>query len=215
MGVCLLQIAVDRIEDFAVLPGVVEFADIVEVGTPVLKRLGVTAIELTKAMAQGKPILVDSKVVDGGEVEAEMVFGANVRYITVLACASDATFSAIGEVASAHDGIGVVDTICGCSLAEICGRLDGLASCFQYIVVHASSDSRRAGGSLESALGIGRELRSAGYEVAFAGGVSEENVDLVLEIGPSIVVVGGAIMRAKRPWEVAGWMRKRLERAVA
>ena len=45
----LLQIAFDKPEHLALLPQVKPFADIIEIGTPVLKRFGISAITTARA----------------------------------------------------------------------------------------------------------------------------------------------------------------------
>ena len=62
----LLQLALDKPEHFAVLAAVGDLVDIVEVGTPVLKRFGVSAIATARELADQVPVLADTKTVDGG-----------------------------------------------------------------------------------------------------------------------------------------------------
>ena len=48
----LLQIAFDKPEHLALLPQMKPYADIIEIGTPVLKRLGLSAIPLRENSAR-------------------------------------------------------------------------------------------------------------------------------------------------------------------
>ncbi len=64
----LLQIAFDKPEHLALLPLVKPFADIVEIGTPVLKRFGVSAITTARELCPDVLVLADTKTVDGGPV---------------------------------------------------------------------------------------------------------------------------------------------------
>ena len=53
----LLQVAVDRSEHLGVLPLVRGVADIVEVGTPLLKRFGIGVIATARELCPDAPVL--------------------------------------------------------------------------------------------------------------------------------------------------------------
>ncbi|TIL58730.1 MAG: hypothetical protein E5Y79_18550 [Mesorhizobium sp.] len=84
----LLQVAFDKPEHLALLAQMKEFADIIEIGTPLLKRLGLSAIATARELCPEVMVLADTKTVDGGQFEADMVFGAGAAFMTVLSCAS-------------------------------------------------------------------------------------------------------------------------------
>ena len=52
----LLQLALDKPQHFAVLPMVSDLVDIVEVGTPVLKRFGLSAISTVRELTPETPV---------------------------------------------------------------------------------------------------------------------------------------------------------------
>ena len=107
----LLQVAIDRPEHLRVAPLVRGLADIVEIGTPLLKRFGIGVIATVHELCPGTPVLADTKTVDGGDVEAEMVLGAGARLMTVLSSASSATHLAVDRIAARFGAFVVVDTI--------------------------------------------------------------------------------------------------------
>ena len=115
----LLQIAFDKPEHLALLPLMQPFADIVEIGTPVLKRFGVSAIATARELCRDTLVLADTKTVDAGQWEADMVFGAGAAFMTVLSCASPATHEAVGRRAAAFGATVVVDTITESGKAEL------------------------------------------------------------------------------------------------
>ena len=47
----------------------------IEIGTPLLKRFGIGAISTARELCPDTPILADTKTVDAGDLEAEMVSG--------------------------------------------------------------------------------------------------------------------------------------------
>ena len=107
----LLQIAFDSPEHLALLPRVKGIADIVEIGTPVLERFGIGVIATARELCPDTLVLADTKTVDGGRLEAEMVFGAGAAFMTVLSSTSSATHAAVGRVATDFGASVVVDTI--------------------------------------------------------------------------------------------------------
>ena len=107
----LLQVAIDRAESFGVIAQVQGIADIIEIGTPLLKRFGIGAIATARELCPDTPVLADTKTVDAGDLEAEMVLAAGARLMTVLSSTSPATHAAVGRTAARFGAYVVVDTI--------------------------------------------------------------------------------------------------------
>ena len=57
----LLQIALDKPEHLALLPQIRHIADIVEIGTPLLKRFGIGTITTARELCPDTPVLAESK----------------------------------------------------------------------------------------------------------------------------------------------------------
>lgn len=206
----LLQVALDRPEHLAVLPAVAPFVDIVEVGTPLLKRFGVAAIATARELGAGRPVLADTKTVDGGALEAELVLGAGADFLTVLSVASPATHAAVGRVAAEHGATVVVDTITESGRAVLLPADVVLPPAYGYVAVHAPYDMRAAGTPVTSHIDAVAGLRARGLRVSLAGGIGRPTWDAVVAAGPEIVVVGSAITEATDPVLEAEWMRARL-----
>jgi len=98
----LLQIALDKPEHLSLLPRLSGLADIVEIGTPVLKRFGLSAVATAREFCPDTLIMADTKTVDGGQLEAKMVFSAGASFMTVLSSASPATYQAVHVVATEY-----------------------------------------------------------------------------------------------------------------
>jgi 3-hexulose-6-phosphate synthase len=206
----LLQIALDKPEHLALLPLIRGVADIVEIGTPLLKRFGIGAITTALELCPDAPVLADTKTVDGGDLEAEMVFGAGARLMTVLSSTSAATHIAVGRVAARFGGHVVVDTITESGKAELLPTNAVFPESFAYVGVHSPTDARVAGSHSTGHIDAVVEMRRRGFRVALAGGLGPETLDAVLKVEPEIVIVGGAITSASDPREVAQWIRNRL-----
>lgn len=206
----LLQLALDKPEHLGVLARVGDLVDIVEVGTPLLKRFGVSAIATARDLTDQVPVLADTKTVDGGGLEAELVLGAGAMLMTVLSVASVATHAVVGAVAAEFGAIVVVDTITESGKPELLPADAAFPESYGYVAVHAPTDMREAGTPITSHIAAVQTVRARGLRVSLAGGIGPGNLDAVLAVQPEIVVVGSAITEAPDPREVTRWIRERL-----
>jgi 3-hexulose-6-phosphate synthase len=206
----LLQVAIDKAESLGVIAQVRGIADIIEIGTPLLKRFGIGAIATARELCPDTPVLADTKTVDAGDLEAEMVLGAGARLMTVLSSTSRATHAAVDRVAARYRAFVVVDTITESGKAELLPAGVTFPGSFAYVGVHSPTDMRVAGDRSSAHIGAVRDIRRRGFRVALAGGLGPETLDAVLEAEPEIVIVGSAITGADDPRGVATWIKERL-----
>jgi 3-hexulose-6-phosphate synthase len=208
----LLQLALDDPAGFSVLPLVRDLVDIVEVGTPLLKRFGTSAITAVRETAPGVAVLADTKTVDAGALEAEMVFGAGARFMTVLSCASAATMTAVAQVAERRGCHIVVDTLTERSIAGVLAH--EYPAAVAYLSLHSPTDVRLAGDdSTDTVIGMAAEARRAGWRISLAGGIDRSSLPGAVAAGPDVIVVGGAITSASDPRGTTEWMRHQLKEA--
>jgi 3-hexulose-6-phosphate synthase len=206
----LLQIALDRPEHLALLPHLTKLADIIEIGTPVLKRFGIGAIATARELCPGVMVLADTKTADGGQLEADMVFGAGAAFMTVLSCASRATHEAVGRSAASFGASVIVDTITESGKPELLPAGVTFPDSFAYVAVHAPTDARLAGDSSSAHIDAVRQMHERGFRVSLAGGIGPATLAAVLAAGPEILVVGSAITESVDARGIAGWIRERL-----
>ena len=206
----LLQVAIDRAESFAVIAQMRGVADILEIGTPLLKRFGVGAIATARELCPDTPILADTKTVDAGDLEAEMVLGAGARLMTVLSSTSPATHAAVGRTAARFGALVVVDTITESGKPELLPAGVMFPETFAYVGVHSPTDARLAGDRSTAHIDAVSDMRRRGFRVALAGGLGPQSLDAILEAEPEIVIVGSAITGADDPRGVATWIKDRL-----
>lgn len=207
----LLQLALDKPQHFAVLSMVKDLVDIVEVGTPVLKRFGLSAISTVRELTPETPVLVDTKTVDGGALEADMVFGAGATFMTVLSSASRATHDVVGEHAAEYGAWVVVDTITESGKPNLLPQGAAFSKRFGYVAVHSPTDARLAGDTSTGHIDALARMHSLGHRVSLAGGIGPKTLDAVIAAEPEILVVGSAITEADNPREVAEWIHDRLK----
>jgi 3-hexulose-6-phosphate synthase len=206
----LLQVAIDKAESLSVIAQVRGIADIIEIGTPLLKRFGIGAIATARELCPDTPILADTKTADAGDLEAEMVLGAGARLMTVLSSTSPATHAAVGKVAARFGALVVVDTITESGKLELLPIGATFPESFAYVGVHSPTDMRVAGDRSTAHIDAVSDIRRRGFRVALAGGLGPRTLDAVLEVEPEIVIVGSAITGADDPRRVATWIKDRL-----
>jgi 3-hexulose-6-phosphate synthase len=206
----LLQVAIDKPESIGVIAQVRGVADIIEIGTPLLKRFGIGAIATARELCPETPILADTKTVDGGGLEAEMVLGAGARLMTVLSSTSRATHAAVGRVAERFGAFVIVDTITEFGKPELLPADATFPESFAYVGVHSVTDARIAGDRSSAHIDAVSDMRRRGFRVALAGGLGPQTLDAVLKVEPEIVIVGSAITGADDPRGVAKWIKDRL-----
>jgi 3-hexulose-6-phosphate synthase len=206
-----LQLALDTIsvaDAIRLLPSLLDSIDLVEAGTPMIKREGISAVTRLREAASGKLIVADMKTMDAGGYEAELAFDAGADLMTVLACASDATIAAAVAVAQKRGKQVVADLIGVADKPARARELEALG--VACLGVHAGTDESRLSGN-----GPAGDLTivsvATRLPLCVAGGISPATIDDMLASKPAIVVVGSAITGAAIPAAVAAEMRRAIK----
>lgn len=188
-----LQITLDvYYEDEAVryCKEISEFAEIIEIGTPLVLGEGFSIIEKVKRYAPNSKILFDMKLADAGEDISQEAFKRGADIVTILGFINDSTI--VGAINAANkagkevmvDMIGIKDK------AARAKQLDELGA--HYICIHTGADEQAEGiSSLESVTSVKQVLKNA--KLAVAGGINEITVLDYVKRGAEAVIVGGAI----------------------
>ena len=204
----VLQLALDLLNEHRALKiakdSVKGGVDWLEVGTPLIKSEGMDVVRKIKKTFPDKIIVADMKVMDTGAFETEMASKAGADIVCILGVADDSTI--IESVKSARnygskimvDLIGVKDKIKRAKELEKMG--------IDYICMHIGIDEQMIG---KNPVKILREIvNETNIPVAVAGGINSETAVDVVNAGASIVIVGGAITKAKDATEATKKIRK-------
>ncbi|MEW9871846.1 3-hexulose-6-phosphate synthase [Arthrobacter sp. HS15c] len=193
-----LQVAMDLLttEDALELAGkVAEYVDIIELGTPLIKAAGLTAVTAIKQAHPDKIVFADMKTMDAGELEADIAFKAGADLVSVLGSADDSTIAGAVKAAHAHnkgivvDLIGVPDKVTRAKEARALGA--------KFVEFHAGLDEQaQPGFDLDGLLSAGAEAR---VPFSVAGGVNLSTIEAVQRAGAEVAVAGGAIYGAADP----------------
>ncbi|WP_395399561.1 3-hexulose-6-phosphate synthase [Arthrobacter sp. UC242_113] len=193
-----LQVAIDLLTTEAALElagKVAEHVDIIELGTPLVKSEGLSAITAIKNAHPDKIVFADLKTMDAGELEADIAFKAGADLITVLGAADDSTIAGAVKAAKAHskgvvvDLIGIKDKVTRAKEVRALGA--------KFVEMHAGLDEQaQPGYNLNVLLSAGEEAR---VPFSIAGGVNLSTIEAVQRAGADVAVAGGAIYSAADP----------------
>lgn len=169
------------------------WAEILELGTPLIKSEGLSAIKAIKQAHPDKTVFADMKTMDAGELEADIAFEAGADLVTVLGTADDSTIAGAVKAAEKH-GKGIVVDLIGAPDKPARAK-EVVALGAEFVEMHAGLDEQaQEGYSLDGLLGAGR---AAGVPFSVAGGVKADTVGLVQDAGAQVAVAGGAIYNAE------------------
>jgi len=200
----MLQVALDfeiLDEALALAKKVAPFVDIIEAGTPLIKSEGIRVVQILKEAHPDKLICADLKTADAGYLEVRMAAQAKADIVTILADAYDVTIEeALRASHDFHVEI-MADLIMSRSPAI---RLAGLIDLkyedtkLHYALVHSGLDRQTSRRAPLLELELVERLR-AHPKLAVAGGIRVSDIPNILAYPVDIIIVGGAITRAKNP----------------
>ncbi|MCU1543909.1 MAG: 3-hexulose-6-phosphate synthase [Microbacteriaceae bacterium] len=201
-----LQFAMDTLTTEAALElaaAAAPHVDILELGTPLIKAAGLSAITAIKAAHPDKIVFADLKTMDAGELEADIAFSAGADLVTVLGVAGDSTIVGAVKAAKKHGKGIVVDLIGVADKAARAREVTVLGA--EFVEMHAGLDEQAEDGfTLNSLLDAGAD---SGVAFSVAGGVSSATIEAVQKSGASVAVAGGAIYGAADPGAAAAELR--------
>ncbi|MFC1960403.1 3-hexulose-6-phosphate synthase [Chloroflexota bacterium] len=204
-----LQVALDGdlTSALAILEKIHPFVDIAEVGTPLIFREGMNAVQQIRQAYPDLALLADLKIMDAGEEEAHIAYAAGADIVTVLGVTNDATIKSAVNSAGQHHGQIMVDMMQVARQQERATQL--LQMGCHVLCVHTAYDLQTSHHppyrELEQ---LRQHLPSA--QLAIAGGVNLEKLAEILPYQPDIIVVGGAITRAFDPAHNAQQLYQRI-----
>ncbi|MRG58320.1 3-hexulose-6-phosphate synthase [Agromyces sp. CFH 90414] len=201
-----LQFAMDTLSTESALKlaeAAAPHVDILELGTPLIKSEGLSAITAVKQAHPDKIVFADLKTMDAGELEAEIAFSAGADLVSVLGTAGDSTISGAVKAAKKH-GKGIVVDLIG--VADKPARAkEVVALGAEFVEMHAGLDEQaEAGFTFETLL---RDGEASGVPFSVAGGVNAASIASVRDAGARIAVAGSAIYSAENVGEAAARLR--------
>lgn len=193
----ILQVALDLLNEHRALAiatdSVKGGADWLEAGTPLIKSEGMEVVRKLKQRFPDKTLVADMKTIDTGAFETEMAAKAGADVVCILAASDNSTINDALKSARKYgtkimvDLIGVKDKIKRATELEKLG--------VDYLCIHVGIDEQMIGKKPVDILSS--IVKKTNIPIAVAGGLNSETVINVIKAGASIIIVGGAITKAK------------------
>jgi len=206
-----LQVALDFVELSRALAAAADAiaggADYVEAGTPLIKSEGLDAVRRLREMFPDKTIVADMKTMDAGRIETEAAAKAGANIVTVCGTAAESTIRECAE-AGRHYGCDVaVDLIEMPDPVAFAKRAAELGAA--WLDVHCAIDAQMQG---KDPLDLLKQIRAVtDLTVAVAGGLNSETAAAAAQAGADVIIVGGAITKAKNPRQATADIRKAID----
>ncbi len=174
---------------------------LIEAGTPLIKSWGTLSVKLLKEITQSK-VVADTKTMDVGGFESEIMFRAGADIVTVLGLADDSTIIDAVKTARRYNGQVMVDLI---NCTDPVKRAEEVISLGADIILyHLGIDvQRRRGLTASDMVNEIKKLARLNATVAVAGGIKPGKAKPLVEAGAEIIIVGSAITKADDPLSVA------------
>jgi 3-hexulose-6-phosphate synthase/6-phospho-3-hexuloisomerase len=179
-------------------------ADWIEAGTPLIKSEGMDIIRKLRDAFPGKIIVADMKTMDTGALETEMAAKAGADVICLLAASDDSTI--IDAIKSARKyGVKImVDLINILDTQKRATRLETLG--VNYLCIHVGIDEQMHGKHPQDVLSS--LTQHTNLPIAVAGGLNSETVAEMIQSGAQIIIIGGAITKAKNVTQATQTIKK-------
>lgn len=203
-----VQVAIDRVELDKAIALVEKFngvADIIEIGTSLIKDYGLLNLKNLHLKATNSLILGDIKTNDEGTYEFTMGYNQGFDILTVMGSSSLETLQKCYDVSKEYNKKMMIDLL-ECSYEKIkeISRFDEAIYCLHTSVDKSNSNN------------IIYELREFKLKfpliknIAIAGGINLEVIKKLKNEDINIVVIGSSITAAKDPMKVLNEIKEEL-----
>lgn len=207
----VLQVALDLVHGDRALTiaadAVKGGADWIEAGTPLIKSEGMEIVRKLKKTFPKHMIVADMKTIDVGGAEVEIAAKSGADVVVVLGVSSDPTITESILSARQYGSKVMVDLFNVSDKLARAREVERMGA--DFICVHVGVDEQMVGGTPISELrGLAEAVK---IPIAAAGGINSETAPDIVKGGASIVIVGGAIIKAKDVTAAAKAVKKAIK----
>lgn len=194
-----LQVALDLVDLSEVRRVLSSIPDsdhvLIEVGTPLVKMLGVSVVREVRAARPGSFVILDLKTLDTGNLEVRLAADASADAVVISGLAPVKTIELAVREANKTGIYSIIDML---NVKDPLAVLSGLEVLPDVVELHRAIDMESSGHAWQDIPQIKALQKDGGRVlVAVAGGIRADTVKDALSAGADIVVAGRAITRSK------------------
>jgi len=179
------------------------FADIIELGTPLIISEGINAIKVFKQEFPNIPLVADVKLVDRISDIIPPLAKAGANLITVLYGTSNKVIQKAASVAHANDAKIILDLIDAETMSQAARDAQSLnvdSILFHY--PHEVSDLYTNLEQWETVKG------NTDLPIFVSGRINKDHIKKIIQLKPNGIIVGEAITHAKDPAQEAQYFKE-------
>ncbi len=196
-----LQISFDIIDldkaiDIAVK--VAKYADIIEIGTILLYKYGIKAIEDFRKKLPKESILADSKIIDRGKDVTNLILNAGADWVTVMSGTSKEVIHAVATTAHELNKKVMLDLVDSSSPGQ--SALEAKSLGIDAILFHQTYDEKQTLLFLDKWDMVKGNTQ---LPIFISARINRDTIEKILELKPDGVVIGKAITGSQNPEEEA------------
>ena len=195
--------------DFTKLPEAIEiakktasFANIIEIGTPLIIAQGINAIYEFKKHFPDKILLVDTKIVDRVNDIIPLIAKTKAEYITVLYGTSNQVIQKTTHLAHSLNIKVVLDLIDTETMGQ--AALDAKALNIDHLLFHCPHDLGKTYENIEKWESV---RGNTDLPIFISGKINRNNIKRIIKFKPNGIIIGEAITHAKNPEKEAQYFK--------
>jgi bifunctional enzyme Fae/Hps len=168
---------------------------ILELGTPLIKKVGVGVIKEVRKFAPDSFIIADLKTMDVGKVEVDMAFDETAD---AVCCAGAASSNTIDDFIYEARRLGIYSFLDMMQVDDPVNKLRKLNELPNVVILHRAIDTElKSEPRWEYISEIRKAFKEKRLLIAVAGGISPHTAKIALELGADILIVGRYITQSK------------------
>jgi 3-hexulose-6-phosphate synthase len=202
-----LQISFDLIDlnkALEIATQTAQFADVLEIGAPLIYKEGIKAVQKFKEKFPDKTIFADVKVVDRVEEIITMFAKAGADYISILAGTSNSAIQKATQIAHSLKSKIALDLVDAYSMGQ--SAQDAKALDIDLIIFHGPYESTKLTDLVDEWQHVKGNTK---IPIFVAGAIKRSNIDQIINLKPNGIIVGKAITEADNPTQEAEYFKNK------
>jgi 3-hexulose-6-phosphate synthase len=190
-----------------VASAIAPYADIFEIGTLLMYKYGLGAVEGFMKAFPEKSLLIDTKIVDRGKETVNLFAHKNVSWITLMAGTHKDNILTTCTAAQGAKMKVMLDLLDSNAAGQ--SAMEAKTMGVHALLVHRTTNEKESGNFMEKWEMI---RGNTDLPIFMAGKINRESLPEILALQPDGIVVGSAIIKADNPAQEAEFFHNELHK---